>query len=112
VVGVLGDDGGVAAGIGGRHPPGQLVGLGARGGEQARVERPGHGREQPLGELHDAVVQVPGVGVEDEELAAHRLGHRGVGVPDDGDVVVGVEVPGAVGGEQPRAITADDVQRP
>jgi hypothetical protein len=35
-----------------------------------------------------------------------------VGVPDDGDVVVGVEVPGAVGGEQPRTFTADDVQRP
>ena len=38
VVGVLGDDGGVAAGVGGGHPPGELVGLGARGGEQARVQ--------------------------------------------------------------------------
>ena len=50
--------------------------------------------------------------VEDPELAADRLGHGGVGVPDDGDVVVSVEVPGAVGREQPRPFTADDVQRP
>jgi hypothetical protein len=64
------------------------------------------------GELDDAVVQVPGVGVEDGELAADRLDHRGVGVPDDGDVVVGVEVAGTVGGEQPRPFPADDVQRP
>ena len=112
MVGVLGDDGGVAAGAGGGHPPGELVGLGAGGGEQARVQWPGHGREQSLGELDDAVVQVPGVGVEDAELAADRLGHGGVGVPDDGDVVVGVEVAGAVGGKQPRSFAADDVQGP
>ena len=44
------------------------------------------------------------------ELAADRLGHGGVGVPDDGDVVVGVEVAGAVSGEQPRPFAADDLQ--
>src|SRR6202034_45728 len=110
VVGVLGDDGGVAAGAGGGHPPGELVGFGAGGGEQAGVQWLGHGRKQSLGELHDAVVQVPGVGGENAELAATRLGHGGMGVSDDGDIVVGVEVAGAVGGKQPRPFTADDVQ--
>lgn len=52
------------------------------------------------------------MGVEDAELAADRLGHGGVGVPDHGDVVVGVEVAGAVGGKQPRPFAADDVQGP
>ena len=95
----------------GGQPPGQLVGLGARGREEDGVEPRRHRRHQPLGELDDLRVEVARVGVEPPELPADALDDGRVGVPDDGDVVVGVEVAAAVGREEPRALTADDLQR-
>ena len=49
--------------------------------------------------------------VQEARLADDRLGHARVAVPDDGHVVVGVEVPSALRIEEPDALAADDVHR-
>ena len=111
VVGVLGDDGPGAVGVSRGHPPGQLIGLRAGGGEQAGVEFSRHRRQEPFGELDDPGVQIPGMGVHCGQLPAYGLHNGRVRVADHGDVVVGVEVAAVVSGEQPRAIASYDLER-
>ena len=111
VVAVLDDQRAAAAGPLGGEPPGELVGLGAGRREEDGVEPVGHGRDDPLGQLDDLGVEVARVGVEPTKLPPDPEGDRRVGVADDGDVVVGVEVATTVGGGQPGALAADDLQR-
>ncbi|WFR65800.1 hypothetical protein P9139_11540 [Curtobacterium flaccumfaciens] len=69
------------------------------------------GLQEPFGERDDAVLQVPGVRVHPCELLVYRGGDARVRVADRRHVVVRVEVLGAVGVPEPRAGTADHVDR-
>jgi hypothetical protein len=111
MVGELGDDRARVAGGGGREPPGEIVRLAPRvdehDGVQPRLGR--HRRDQALGQLDERLVQVARVRVQGARLADNRLGHARVTVTDDGDVVVGVEVPPAVRVEEPNALAAHEM---
>ena len=111
VVGEVGDQGAGAAGGGRRQPPGQVGRLAAGVDQEHGVEARRHGRDQALGELDGARVQVAQVGAEQSCLVGDRAADPRVRVADDRDVVVGVDVgpAGAVG--QGGAAAADEVQR-
>jgi hypothetical protein len=74
-----------------------------------RVRQPGL---EPEGILHDVVVEIAGVGVEDRDLLLGGPHHPGVTVSDVGDVVRRIQVGLAVliVKELPKA--ADDLERP
>ena len=112
MVGVLDDQRARPAGDLGGQPPGELVGLGAGRREEDGVEPGRHRRHQSLGELDHLGVEVARVGVEPPQLTTDPLGDRRVGVADDRDVVVGVQVATTVGCDQPRPLPADEVERP
>ena len=111
VIGVFCDDRAGSAGVGSGHPPRQLVGLSPGGSEQTGVELIGHRREESFSELDDTAVQIPRVGVHGGELTRDRLHHRGVGVADHGDIVVGIQIPDAVRRDQPWTFATHDLQR-
>jgi hypothetical protein len=83
--------------------------VGWQDGVEPRLKR--HRRDQALGQLDERLVEVARVRVQEARLADDRLGHARVAVPDNGDVVVSVEVAPAVRVEEPDALAADDVQR-
>ena len=63
-----------------------------------------HRRDEALAELDERLVQVARVGVQPARLADDRFGDARVAVPDDRNVVVGVEQPRPVRLEQPDAL--------
>ena len=98
-------------GDGARDPPGEVVRLRARVDEHDRVERPAGRRDEPLGDLERGLVQVALVRVQPSRLADDRLDDARVPVAYDRDVVVRVEIAPSVGGDQPDALAAHEMER-
>jgi acyl-CoA hydrolase len=66
---------------------------------------------ESLGEGDDALVQVTAMSVQGGLLLGHGLDDRLVGMPDDRDIVVHVNVAPAVTIEKIGALTTDDLER-
>ena len=69
VIGVILDDDLTAPGVGSSEAQGEIVGLGAGADEEAHAQWVRQGGGEPLGVLHDVVVEVAGVRVEQGHLA-------------------------------------------
>ena len=98
-------------GVGRRHPPRQVVRLGARVDEEDGVEIRWTGRDQPFRELDRGLVEVAHVRVEEPCLSGRGFGDARVAMPDARDVVVGIQVAAAVGVRHPDAARAGQVDR-
>ena len=111
VVGARGAERAGVAGVPGREPPGQVVGLGPGVDEEHRVQTGRTAGHQSLGELDGRGVQVPQIGHQQPGLPRDRLGHPRMGVPDARHVVVHVQESVAVGVGDPDAAGADRPHR-
>ena len=111
VVRLAGHDDALAAGVELRAAYSQVVGLGARAHEHDAVELVRHGGQQILRVIQDVLMHVARVGVQQLHLARDGLGDRRVAVAHGRDVVVHVQILGAVGVEQTRAAAAHQMQR-
>ena len=111
VVGVLENDDVFAMGKSARKAKRQFVGLGAGVEEIAEVEGRGEEGGEPFGIAIDVVVEVAGVGVEQADLLLNGRDDAGVGVADEGDIVVNVEESAAGVVVKILAPTFDDFQR-
>jgi len=112
VIRAVGTDEAAAAGGDPRHLHCDLVRFGAGAREHDAVDTVGVDAEQALGVVEDRLIQVAAVGHVRRRLSRECIDDARVAVPDDRDVVVHVDVPAAVGVEQPGAFPAHEVQRP
>ena len=67
--------------------------------------------QQPLGIGDDVGMQIARMGVERRQLAGDRLDHAAVAMAQRGDVVIGIEVGGAIAIVEPHALPSDKMQR-
>ena len=111
MVRALGRDHVASAGVGARQPQRQVVGLAAGADQEHPLERRRQQLDQPLGEARHALVEEPGVGVEQAQRASGGCGHGRMAVPEHGHVVDHVQVGAAVGVVEVMAPAAHDLRR-
>ncbi len=97
-------------GVGPCHAEGQFVGLAPRAHEIDDGEGVGQCGNESFGVLHQEIVEVPGVGVQEGHLLLTRRHHPGVVVSDVGDVVHAVQVDLSFVVEKELPGTPDDLQ--
>ena len=110
VVGALGRDHVVAAGVGARQPQRQVVRLAAGADQEHPLERRRQQLHQPLGEARHALVQESRVGVQQAQRPRRGGGHGRVAVAEHGHVVDHVQVRPPVGVEQAVAPAPHDLR--
>ena len=109
MVGETRDDKPGAAGELPGHPHRQVVRLAAGAGVHHLAELTGKRREQHLGIIQYAGVQIAGVRVELTRLARDRLHHPGMTMTDRRHVVIRVEVGGTFGVVEPNPFAANEM---
>ena len=111
MVGVAGDDHAPSPRHGAGDPHGQVDGLAPGAREDGLVQRRREQAGEVLGVGDDLIGQIARVSVENAELLADRLPHRRVGVADDRNVVIRVQVVQPVGIEQVSTFPAHQMER-
>src|SRR5690606_25687006 len=111
VVGGVGADQAACARRQASHLNGNLDSLGAAATEYDALDAVVMESGVPLCERNDAFVQVTTVDIEGSLLPGHGCNDGRVGVPDDRDVVVHVDVASPVPVEQKNSVAPDDLER-
>ena len=110
VIGVFEDDNVLTIGVGTSKAKGEFVGFAAGVEEVADSQWGGQKRGETFSVAEDVVVEIAGVGVEQSELLLGSGDYARVGMANEGDVIINVEVSSAIFVVEILAPTANDFQ--